>query len=62
MDLNEKEYAAISDMLQTYRDLQEEIYDYANNDSVTEETLFTVTQRRLFARFDVVSVNYKKNR
>ena len=52
MDLTEKEYSALQEMLQHYRDFSEENYNYPED----EATLFTATQRRLFNRFDVVSI------
>ena len=58
MDFNDKEFAALQDMLQTYRDLQEEVHGCPEDDA----TLFTATQRRLFTRFDVISVTRKTNR
>ena len=57
MELTDREHSALQDMLQAYRELQEELYQ----DSVWDgrpETLFTPTQRGLFTRFDVVSINY----
>jgi hypothetical protein len=56
MEFNDKEFAALQDMLQTYRDLQEEVYGSPEDDAL----LFTATQRRLFTRFDVISVNKLK--
>ena len=53
MEFNDKEFAALQDMLQTYRDLQEEVHEYPDD----EASIFTATQRRLFTRFDVISVN-----
>ena len=53
MELTDKEYNCIQDMLQTYRDLQEEVYEYPED----SDSLFTETQRQLFTRFHVVSVN-----
>ena len=39
-------------MLQTYRELEEEIYDYPEDPT----TLFTKAQLRLFQRLDIVSI------
>jgi hypothetical protein len=56
MNLTDKELSTLQDMLQHYREFQEELYE--NTDR--PETLFTTTQRRLFTRFDVVSIKYTK--
>jgi hypothetical protein len=58
MEFNDKEFAALQDMLQTYRDLQEEVHGCPEDDAM----LFTAVQRRLFTRFDVISVTCKTNR
>ena len=44
-------------MLQYYRESQEEIYDYPDDPA----TLFTKTQRRLFTRFDVISIKKEQS-
>jgi hypothetical protein len=57
MELTDREHSALQDMLQAYREHQEELYQ----DSVWDgrpETLFTPTQRSLFTRFDIVSIKY----
>ena len=59
MELTAKELATLQDMLQTYREFTEEIYQDSDWDG-TPETLFTPTQRQLFTRFDVVSINYTR--
>ena len=46
MEFNDKEFAALQDMLQTYRDLQEEVHGCPEDDAM----LFTPTQRRLLDR------------
>ena len=51
MDYTEQEYKTLQDMLQHYREFQEELYGYPD-----ETTLFTATQLRLFRRFSVVSI------
>ena len=57
--LSPKEFSTLQDMLQTYREFTEEVYQDSDWDG-TPETLFTETQRRLFTRFDVVSIKYNK--
>lgn len=56
MELTTKELSTLQDMLQHYREFQEELYQ--NTDS--PETLFTSTQRQLFTKFDVISVKYTR--
>jgi hypothetical protein len=56
MELTVKELKTLQDMLQHYREFQEELYQ--NTDS--PELLFTETQRSLFTRFDVVSIKYNR--
>lgn len=55
MDLTQKEFETLQMMLQTYREHEEELYGYPDD----LDSLFTSTQRRLFKRFDVVSINVK---
>jgi len=50
------ELYALQDILQAYAELQEQVYDYPEDPS----TLFTLTQRKLFGRFDVFSI--RRNR
>lgn len=50
--LDDKELQALQDMLQIYRELEEEIYDYPEDPT----TLFTKAQLRLFQRLDIVSI------
>ena len=50
------ELYALQDILQTYAELQEEVYDYPEDPA----KLFTLTQRKLFGRFDVFSI--RRNR
>ena len=57
MELNARERFALQNMLQTYREFQEELYQDSDWDG-RPETLFTPTQRGLFTRFDVVSIKY----
>jgi len=59
MELTDRELSALQDMLQTYREFTEEIYQDSDWDG-TPETLFTPVQRQLFTRFDVVSITYHK--
>jgi hypothetical protein len=58
MELTDRERSTLQDMLQTYREFQEELYQDTDWDG-SPETLFTPTQRGLFTRFDVVSINYR---
>jgi hypothetical protein len=46
--LTEKQLLALQDMLYTYKQLQEEVHNYPEPD-----TLFTKTQRELFDIFDI---------
>jgi hypothetical protein len=57
MELTDRERSTLQDMLQAYRELQEELYQDSDWDG-RPETLFTPTQRSLFTRFDVVSIKY----
>ena len=57
--LSPKEFSTLQSMLQTYREFTEEVYQDSDWDK-TPETLFTETQRKLFTRFDVVSIKYNK--
>ena len=45
LTLTEKEFKTLSDMVLTYKEFEEELYDYP-----PEDTLFTETQRNLFQR------------
>ena len=56
IQLTDKEANTLQDMLQHYREFVEEVY----NEVEDEESLFTETQRRLFTRFDVVSIRRMK--
>jgi hypothetical protein len=58
MQFTDKEFETLQSMLQTYREHEEELYNYPEDST----TLFTATQLRLFNRFDVVSINYNKDR
>ena len=46
--LTEKQLTALRDMVEFYRDFEEELYDYPH-----EENLFTRSQLELFQIFDV---------
>jgi hypothetical protein len=52
IQLTDKEATTLQDMLQHYREFVEEVYSNVED----EESLFTETQRKLFTRFDVVSI------
>ena len=52
-----EERRAFVNMLQEYREHQEELYDYPDN----PENLFTKAQRQLFTRFDVVSIKKEQS-
>jgi len=52
LSLTSQERTALINMLQEYREHQEELYDYPDN----PENLFTKEQRQLFTRFDVISI------
>jgi hypothetical protein len=56
LQLADKELRTLQEMLQHYREFQEELYQNHDN----PEVLFTETQRKLFTRFDVVSVKYTR--
>jgi len=47
--LTEKQLTALRDMLQHYKEFQEELYNYPEPD-----TLFTQTQQELFTLLDIV--------
>jgi len=47
--LTEKQLTALRDMLQHYKEFQEELYKYPD-----PQTLFTQTQFELFSLFDIV--------
>mgnify|MGYP001289618633 CR=1 FL=1 len=48
--LSEKQLKSLQDMLQSYREFQEELYNYP-----PEENLFTKSQREVFQIFDIPS-------
>ena len=48
-ELTDKQLLGLQDMLQHYKEFQEELYDYPEPD-----TLFTQTQRELFTLLDIV--------
>ena len=48
LSLSEKEFQTLRDMILTYKEFEEELYDYP-----PEDTLFTETQRNLFQRLKV---------
>jgi hypothetical protein len=50
------ELYTLQDILQSYAELQEQVYNHPEDPA----TLFTQTQRKLFRRFDVVSI--RRNR
>ena len=56
LQLADKELRTLQEMLQHYREFQEELYQNYDN----PEILFTPTQRQLFTKFDVVSVKYTR--
>lgn len=57
LSLTSQERAALINMLQEYREHQEELYDYPDN----PENLFTKAQRQLFTRFDVISIKKEQS-
>jgi hypothetical protein len=57
LSLTSQERTALINMLQEYREHQEELYDYPDN----PENLFTKAQRQLFTRFDVVSIKKEQS-
>jgi len=60
MELTDKEMKTLQDMLQSYREFTEEVYQEHSDWDGTPETLFTPVQRQLFTRFDVVSIKYNR--
>lgn len=52
LQLTDKEAKALEDMLQHYREFQEEVYNHPDD----PDSLFTEAQRRIFARFGVISI------
>lgn len=60
MELTDKEMKTLQDMLQSYREFTEEVYQEHSDWDGTPETLFTPVQRSLFTRFDVVSITYNR--
>ena len=60
MELTDKEMKTLQDMLQSYREFTEEVYQEHSDWDGTPETLFTSVQRSLFTRFDVVSIKYNR--
>ena len=57
LSLTSQERTALVNMLQEYREHQEELYDYPDN----PENLFTKAQRQLFTRFDVISIKKEQS-
>jgi len=57
LSLTSQERTALINMLQEYREHQEELYDYLDN----PENLFTKAQRQLFTRFDVISIKKEQS-
>lgn len=57
ISLTSQERTALINMLQEYREHQEELYDYPDN----PENLFTKAQRQLFTRFDVISIKKEQS-
>ena len=57
LSLTSQERTALVNMLQEYREHQEELYDYPDN----PENLFTNAQRQLFTRFDVISIKKEQS-
>jgi hypothetical protein len=57
LSLTSQERTALINMLQEYREHQEELYDYPDN----PENLFTKAQRQLFTRFDVISIKKEQS-
>jgi len=55
MQFTDQEYDQLTEILQFYREHQEELYDHPD-----PETLFTKAQRSLFKKFEIYS--YKVNR
>lgn len=49
--LSEEQLSSLTDMLQHYREFQEELYDYP-----PEQTTFTKSQLELFQIFDIRSI------
>ena len=57
LSLTSQERTALINMLQEYREHQEELYDYPDN----PDNLFTKAQRQLFTRFDVISIKKEQS-
>ncbi len=57
LSLTSQERTALINMLQEYREHQEELYNYPDN----PENLFTKAQRQLFTRFDVISIKKEQS-
>lgn len=57
LSLTSQERTALINMLQEYREHQEELYDYPDN----PENLFTKAQRQLFTRFDIISIKKEQS-
>ena len=53
-----EERTAFVNMLQEYREHQEELYNYPDN----PDNLFTKAQRQLFTRFDVISLKKEQSK
>jgi len=58
LSLTTQERTALVNMLQEYREHQEELYNYPDD----PENLFTKAQRQLFTRFDVISIKKEQNK
>ena len=57
LSLTTQERTALVNMLQEYREHQEELYNYPDD----PENLFTKAQRQLFTRFDVISIKKEQS-
>ena len=57
LSLTSQERTALVNMLQEYREHQEELYNYPDN----TDSLFTQAQRQLFTRFDVISIKKEQS-
>jgi hypothetical protein len=57
LSLTSQERTALVNMLQEYREHQEELYNHPDN----PDSLFTQAQRQLFTRFDVISIKKEQS-
>lgn len=57
LSLTSQERTALVNMLQEYREHQEELYNHPDN----PDSLFTKAQRQLFTRFDVISIKKEQS-